>query len=293
MKKFVTISRKLQYLGLLGLPMFFSNMLIWKLLWLFWLFAFIDIFYGFPIFYQSCKQLLAIPYIKFKYRFNLPNINNYQSKVNYSLPFINEWTVANGSVDRSMSHSWNIVPQRYAYDFLILDDEGSSFKGDKMKLANYYCYGQEVIAPADGIVISVVDKYPDSNIDKKGKVVCTAKDIRGNHVLIKHSDYEYSTIAHLKPKSIFVHEGQQIKRGDLIALCGNSGNTSEPHIHYQLQDNYSFFTSAGLPIPFYNIKIRDIKNYNKFDPRPIYTNIIYKFSNTTQFIHRGMNVSNN
>jgi len=78
--------------------------------------------------------------------------------------------------------------------------------------------------------------------------------LRGNFIVIKHAEKEYSLYAHLAPKSVVVSKGGRVLQGQIIAKCGNSGNTSEPHLHFQLQTGKSFFTSAGLPIYFTNIK---------------------------------------
>ena len=79
---------------------------------------------------QSLKQLWGMIVLEYKYHGNLPNIENYHTQVKYSLPFDGEWVVANGGVTEKTSHSWEIPTQRYAYDFIILDNTGSSFKGD-------------------------------------------------------------------------------------------------------------------------------------------------------------------
>ena len=270
MNRIVAISGKLKYIGFLGLPMFFSDTLIWKYLWLFWLFAFVEIFAHLSIFVQSLQQLIAIPYIYISHGFRLPDQNNYQPAIRYSLPFSGEWTAVNGGPDKKTSHSWSILTQRYAYDFLILNDIGQSCSGDKTLLLNYYCYSREVLAPADGVVVEAIDNYSDSRTSGNGAVDHAAKDIRGNYIVIRHAAKEYSLIAHLLPQSLKVKAGQQVKRGEPIAQCGNSGNTTEPHIHFQIQDGKSFLASAGLPISFEGIETKPAKNYAKFDPRPIY-----------------------
>ncbi len=84
--------------------------------------------------------------------------------------------------------------------------------------------------------------------------MCSASDVRGNYIVIQHSAQEYSTIAHIKKDSFCVKPGDKVFRGQVIARCGNSGNTSEPHIHFQIQQGKSFLFSAGLPIWFTNLK---------------------------------------
>lgn len=291
MIKIIQITSKLKYLGLLGIPMLFSDWMIWKYFWLFWLLGVIEIVFELQVFIQSICQLVAIPYIYVIHRFNLPNKYNYKSKIHYSLPFKGTWTVVNGGVNRDMSHSWSILPQRYAYDFLILDNNGKSYSGDKRQLTNYFCYGKDVLAPADGNVVEVNDKFPDSRTYGDGTADHKVQDIRGNYIIIKHDDNEFSMLAHLLPKSVQVIVGQQVKRGEIIAKCGNSGNTTEPHIHFQVQDRRSFYSSAGLPISFDNISAIEAKNYFKFDRRKaIKENLSNDSSRNT--IHRGQSVSN-
>ncbi|MBS3950954.1 MAG: M23 family metallopeptidase [Peptococcaceae bacterium] len=232
-----------------------------------WLFAFVEIIGTLPKQLQGLQQLFCMPYIYIAHGFRLPDKNSHQPALRYSLPFHGQWTVINGGVDKSTSHSWGLPTQRYAYDFVILDENGQSCSGDKTLLQNYYCYGKDVLAPADGIVVDVKDQLPDSRTYGNGSVDHAAKDIRGNYVVIRHADKEFSAMAHLLPRSVKVKVGQQVKRGECIAQCGNSGNTSEPHIHFQIQDIKSFFASAGLPISFQNIYVERARNYDKFDPR--------------------------
>jgi len=290
MNRIVAISSKLKYVGILGLPMFFSDGVIWKYLWLFWLFAFVEIFASLSLFRQSLLQLFGIPYIYLSHGFKLPDQHSYQPGVRYSLPFSGRWTVINGGLDKASSHSWGIPTQRYAYDFFILDENNQSCTGDKTVLQNYYCYGREVLAPADGVVVEAKDTYKDSRTFGNGSVDRTTKDIRGNYIVIRHAKKEYSFIAHLLPESIKVKGGQQVKRGEVIAQCGNSGNTSEPHIHFQIQDGRSFLASAGLPITFEGIEAKPAKNYDKFDPRPVPVYEPTEYESIT--IQRGLWVEN-
>lgn len=162
---------------------------------------------------QSLKQLWGMIVLEYKYHGNLPNIENYHTQVKYSLPFDGEWVVANGGVTEKTSHSWEIPTQRYAYDFIILDNTGSSFKGDETEAGSFYCYGRDILAPADGSVAEICTGNLDSGITKNRAVSCKARDIRGNYILICHSDQEYTLSAHLKPDSIQVSVGAIRKKG--------------------------------------------------------------------------------
>ena len=183
------------------------------------------------VFFQSLYQIFGNAYIYISNRFKLPSKDNYVCKIDYILPFNGKWTVVNGGVNKSLSHSWGILSQRYAYDFIILDNEGKVSEGTKKSCKNYYCYGKDIIAPADGYVVKVAKKYKDSYVDGKN-AFCDSADIRGNYIIIKHNDNEYSLFAHIMSNSIVVDIGDKVKQGEIIAKCGNSGNSSMPHLHF-------------------------------------------------------------
>ena len=218
---------------------------------------------------QGLKQCLCIPIIYIKHRFKLPN-NNQSSSVEYRLPFDGEWTVVNGGVEKEFSHSWGVPTQRYAYDFLIMDEVGKTYQGEEATaVITYNCYGKDVLAPADGIVVEIGTNCDDGKIMLSGSMEATAKDIRGNYILIKHAENEYGFIGHLQPQSICVKAGEKVQTGQIIAKCGNTGNSSEPHIHFHIQDGMNFFTSAGIPIRFRNICISTQNGYSNYDSRKV------------------------
>jgi len=241
-------------------------------------------------FLQVVVQILGIIFVEVSYGDKLPSVENYDCKVDYILPFEGKWTVVNGGVSEELSHSWDIFPQRYAYDFIIMDDEGNSFSGDGKNLNSYYCYGENLIAPADGVVVQVSDKHKDSRVDNGAKVYCDTWDIRGNFVVIQHAEKEFSVFAHLIPGSVTVQKGDEVKQGKVIAKCGNSGNTSEPHLHFQLQTGKSFFASAGLPISFVNVNAVRKRNYDKKDPRNPQENLLEARGEGRIYIGRGLEV---
>lgn len=219
---------------------------------------------------QIVLQVIGLVYATIKSgKKDIDNISSYIPEVEYTLPFDGEWYTANGGVTKNTSHSWEILPQRFAYDFFIVDEEGKSYSGDKDDLYNYYCYGKNILAPADGVVVSIKNHFPDCRIMSDGQPDPDTPDIGGNRIIIKHSSNEYSTICHLKPESISVRKGQRVKRGDIIAKCGNSGNTTEPHIHFQVQSSAGFYSSLGLPILFTNIEKRIYEKYHMIDTRPL------------------------
>ena len=129
MRTLLRWSSRLKWLGLLGLPMFFPKQPVWKWLWLFWLFGILEIILSFPVFLQSLRQLAGIVICQAQNR-PMPDKDNFLPRITYSLPFEGAWAIVNGGVSREASHSWEVNSQRYACDFLILDDSGKSCQGN-------------------------------------------------------------------------------------------------------------------------------------------------------------------
>ncbi len=138
------------------------------------------------------------------------------------------------------------VAQRFALDLLILRD-GASHTGSGRRNEDYDCFGKPILAPAIGKVLEVLDGVADNVPGQMNPKIVT-----GNRVIIDHGNNEYSVLAHLCKGSPRVASGDAVHAGDRIGDCGNSGNSSEPHLHYQLQDGPAFGASAGLPAQFSN-----------------------------------------
>jgi len=283
----ITIAGKLFWLFPLGILGSIMGNTYFAMFSLFSLFIFLRL--PVSIMLQSMYQLAAMIAPLVSYKFKLPSKENYEPKGSYILPFVGKWTVVNGGTTKELSHSWGMLSQRYAYDFIIIDDNGNSFLEDSRDVQNYHCYGVDIVAPADGVVIDLRKKYKDSYVDGRS-IYCDASHIAGNFVVIQHNNDEYSLIAHLMPDSISVGVGDTVKQGQVIAKCGNTGNSSQPHVHFQLQSGKSFFTSVGLPIGFSNIHAQDKKNYSMIDPRPFKDNLQHE--GNTVYIGRGLEVEN-
>ena len=169
---------------------------------------------------------------------------DYRTKAPLTLPFEGEWTVFWGG--RTIDQNYHAVApdQRFAYDILIMVD-GTSHTGDGTHNEDYYCFGRSVLAPGDGVVVSVENDVED-NVPGE---LNPAQPL-GNHVIIDHGNGEFSFLAHFRMGSVAAKKGDPVKAGDLIGLCGNSGNTTEPHIHYHLQNSGVFGQGEGLPAQF-------------------------------------------
>lgn len=143
-----------------------------------------------------------------------------------SLPFMGEWTVSQG-FDGEHTHKalW-----RHAWDFVVEDEKGLQYKGLGDCPTDYYCFGKPVTAAAPGVVAALLDGVDDNPI---GRV----DSLRnwGNYIVLKHADGLFSSICHLKKGSLACKVGDVVERGALLAVCGNSGYSPFPHLHFQFQ----------------------------------------------------------
>lgn len=206
-----------------------------------------------------------------RYNGKEPDKRKGASQEEYALPFEGAWTVVNGGVDKETSHSWGVLTQRYAYDFVVLDDEGRNCPpdADPADPASYYCYGLPVLAPADGVVAEVGTSCPNAQIMLDETVHFGGGDIRGNYVLIDHGNDEFSCLCHLRPGGVLVEAGWHVQRGQRVGFCGSSGCSSHLHLHFHIQKGQSFYTSPGVPVRFAGVAAAPAPNYAAADPRPV------------------------
>ncbi|MDT0682764.1 M23 family metallopeptidase [Roseicyclus sp. F158] len=169
---------------------------------------------------------------------------DYRTKADLHLSVSGEWYVVWGG--RSVEENYHAVDpaQRFAMDLLVLED-GESFAGDPDDLASYHCWGREIHAPAAGRIVRAVGDLPDQPIGETD-----ATQPAGNHVVIDFGAGEFGILAHLQEGSVAVAEGEAVGAGDLLGLCGNSGNTTEPHLHFHLQTTPILGDGEGLPAQF-------------------------------------------
>ncbi|MCX6899813.1 MAG: M23 family metallopeptidase [Verrucomicrobia bacterium] len=188
-----------------------------------------------------------------------------RNKTLMRLPFDKEWYVVEGGATAALNHHANSRTQRHALDFSIRDAKGNTYTDDGKDNGDYYAYGMEVLAPADGTVVMVIDGVPDN---KPGSA--SGFHAGGNCVMIKHSESEYSVLAQMIPGSLSVKVGDAVKTGQPIGKCGNSGNSGEPHVHFHLQNLPAMPDAFGFEPYFQNIRVtRDLKARIERDYSPI------------------------
>ncbi|RLD52097.1 MAG: peptidase M23, partial [Bacteroidetes bacterium] len=198
---------------------------------------------------------------------NKERFNNFKY-VPVALPFWGDWKVTQAHHgDFTHKDKW-----AHAWDFEIVDDEGSSFKEGGTVLKDYFCYNKPVISPADGRVEEILDGVKDNEIGDSN-----LEQNWGNTIIIKIAEKVYCKISHLKPNSFKVKKGDSIKRGDILAACGNSGRSPVPHIHFQMQET-PYIGSETLNYPIGNYvqhleKEFEFKTYKKPQMEDIVSNI--------------------
>lgn len=169
---------------------------------------------------------------------------DYQLQSRLRLPFEGDWFVFWGG--RTIEQNYHAIDrgQRFALDFLVLED-GTSHTGEGSRLDQYHCWGRPILAPAAGTVVTAHDGLPDQEIGSMDPANAV-----GNHVILDLGHDEYAVFAHLQKGSVAVAEGDRVEPGQKLGACGNSGNTSEPHLHFHLQDSPVFGEGDGLPVAF-------------------------------------------
>ncbi|HVP57060.1 MAG TPA: peptidoglycan DD-metalloendopeptidase family protein [bacterium] len=186
------------------------------------------------------------------------------------LPFEGQWLVLWGGDTKELNQHHDVPNQMYAFDFVRVDSAGNSFKGQGTQNEDYLAFGQAVLSPADGIVTDVIQGVRDNVPGSMNPFSAL-----GNAVFIKHRDYEVSVLAHFKQNSICVKVGDEVKQGQLLGLCGNSGNSSEPHIHYHLQNTPIIQDGTGIKCVFSGVEVsRDSKTRTEERYSPIKGDIV-------------------
>jgi murein DD-endopeptidase MepM/ murein hydrolase activator NlpD len=181
---------------------------------------------------------------------DIPTPEKNQTKL--SLPFKGRWLIGWGGDTKELNLHHDVSNQRFAFDFLGADENGKTRKGQSQTKEDYFAFGQEVLAPADGFVTDVINGVRDNTPGSMNPYSAL-----GNAVFIQHRENEVSILAHLKCDSIIVKVGDKVTNGQMIGLCGNSGNSSEPHLHYHLQNTPIIQDGTGTKCYFEKITVLD------------------------------------
>jgi len=176
------------------------------------------------------------------------------------LPFNGEWYVVWGGDTKELNYHVVVPSQKNAFDILIVDELGNTHRNNGENNDDYYCFGKELIAPCDAEVILAVDGIKDN---KPGEMNSTFP--LGNTVVLKTKNNEYLYFCHFKQFAIKVKQGDIIKQGDILGLCGNSGHSSEAHLHFHIQNTENMEVATGVKCYFNKLLVNG-KKKNDYSP---------------------------
>jgi murein DD-endopeptidase MepM/ murein hydrolase activator NlpD len=198
-------------------------------------------------------------------------VSRYASPIVYRAPVNGRWFVV-ASGDASQHHRW-VISSEYALDLARMNADMRTYTGDGTHLTDYITFGQPILAAADGVVVATRNdradnvamlRQPGEAFDAYMQRVVEMQQatmmqggfdaIAGNYVLIRHANGEHSLYAHLREGSVRVAVGDSVAAGVQIAEAGSSGNSTEPHLHFQIIDGPDLNAARGLPITFTGLR---------------------------------------
>jgi hypothetical protein len=173
-----------------------------------------------------------------------------------SPPFNGGIWLAGDGPDNASNHRRSILaidghiysPERFAIDWIKVGPNGDTRHDGSTKNENWWAWGEPILAVADGRITEVVDEFPDNTPRVLPPV--TLDNIAGNHIILQIAPNRFVTYAHLQKGSITVRVGDHVRAGEVLALLGNSGNTTGAHLHLQVTDGNSVLQSQGVPFVF-------------------------------------------
>ncbi len=183
---------------------------------------------------------------------------DYQTKTHLMFPLKGESYIGWGGRTLKQNAHASLKDQRFALDIVALKeghavlsakevekDTVKTYSGDASLNESYYIFNREVLATGAGTVVATKNNIADNIPGKTNK-----REAAGNYVVLDHGNGEFSMFAHLKYRSVYVRKGDSVEQGDVLGLCGNSGNSTEPHLHYHVQNTKEIQKGEGLPAQF-------------------------------------------
>jgi hypothetical protein len=187
--------------------------------------------------------------------------------IDLAYPFTGRWRTQNSPADRVPSHGTTLFATSFAIDFVPVDGAGRTAPvrlGSLLRpepAERFPGFGRRILAPAEGVVVAVHDRAPDHDavrglpsvsyaLNQRRRVAAGWAALAGNHVMIRTRSGAVVALCHLQRGSVEVHLGQRLRAGDPLARCGNSGNSTEPHLHVQAIDHLDVDVAVAVPITF-------------------------------------------
>ncbi|MFO0781614.1 MAG: M23 family metallopeptidase [Candidatus Saccharimonadales bacterium] len=184
--------------------------------------------------------------------------------IKLQLPFNGAWLTFWGGDTLEQNHHHEVTSQKYAFDFIKINKAGTFFRTDGETCEDYFSFGEDILAPASGIIVEAVDGLRDN----KPRQI-NSFNYLGNYIMIKHAENVYSVLGHLRQDSVVVTKGYKVDVGQKLATCGNSGYTTDPHLHFHVQDSDVFAkvdkrynkvnAAQGQKVAFENIRVANDK----------------------------------
>ena len=188
------------------------------------------------------------------------------ASVDLEYPFTGRWLVQNSPANRVPSHGTTLWATSYAIDFVPVDDAGGSAPITLASLArpespeHFPGFGRPVLSPIEGLVLATHDIEPDHRayrglpslayaLTQRRRAKAGWVALAGNHVFIESGGVVVA-LCHLQQASVKVRPGERVHAGDVLALCGNSGNSTEPHVHIQAIDSPDIAHANGVALTF-------------------------------------------
>lgn len=187
--------------------------------------------------------------------------------VDLAYPFTGRWLTQNSPANRAPSHGTDLFGTSFAIDFVAVDGARrtapftfrSVLRSESPE--RFPGFGRPILAPVHGVVVALRDGAPDHDafrglpsvgyaLTQRRRVAAGWAELAGNHVMIETRDGPVVTVCHLRRASIEVRLGQRVRVGDTLARCGNSGNSTEPHVHVQAVDRVDVRHATAVPITF-------------------------------------------
>ena len=203
-------------------------------------------------------------------------ITSYETKGKYICPLKGSLCLIN--LPLNLTRHRQCMSQEFAMDILTMNQaEGGAFRTARntkpAQLSDYFIFARDVMAIGDGVVTEVGDRFPESEMADPSAYskeafskLCTRlvpsigymNALSGNYVVVDHQNGEFSAYCHLSERSIRVKVGDRVAQGDVIAKVGNTGRSTEPHLHFQLMDSKDLLSANGLPVMFTNVPASDM-----------------------------------
>jgi murein DD-endopeptidase MepM/ murein hydrolase activator NlpD len=187
--------------------------------------------------------------------------------IDLAYPFEGRWLTQNSPANRVPSHGTTLLATAFAIDFVPVNEAGRTAPITLRSLLRpepaerFPGFGRPILAPVQGTVVRVHDAAPDHKafrglpsvsyaITQRRRLAAGWSELAGNHVMIETREGSVVAVCHLQRDSVQVQLGQSVRVGETLGRCGNSGNTTEPHVHIQAMDRLDVVNASAGPITF-------------------------------------------